>query len=58
MLYLACMFDKITKEFCPVGVFDDKKKIEKTLEGYQYSIVEFTLNKIDYDTVNQITEEN
>ena len=55
MLYLACMFDQWTKEFYPVGVFDDKKKIEKALEGYKYSIVEYKINKVDYNVVNQIT---
>jgi len=54
MLYLVSIFDKVTGEYVPVGIFDDKKKIKKIFDGYVYSVVDYKLNIPDYDTINKI----
>lgn len=54
MLYLVEVFDNKTKEFIPVGIFDNTEKVKRIFDGYKYSIIEYKLNVPDYNTINQI----
>ena len=54
MWYLVDVFDNKTKEFVPVGIFDNIEKVKRIFDGYKYSVIEYKLNVPDYDTINQI----
>lgn len=56
MLYLVSIFDKVAGEYYPVGIFDNKKKIDKIFKGYNYSVVDYKLNVPDYNLINELEE--
>lgn len=59
MIYLLSFYDKDTAEFVPVGAYDNRQLAEKHMQsepGVQWNIVEFKVNKFDYDTFNLYQE--
>ena len=59
MIYLLSFYDKDTAEFVPVGAYDNRQLAERHMQsepGVQWNIVEFKLNKFDYEVFNMYHE--